>query len=1026
MRYSLQRRIRIVPRMTEPTPPTVITKELLRELGDWRVDKEGRQLAEAGRVQNLSYTGAFLSGTVGNVNARLKLGTGLFGIENQCSCRQARVDGIICAHVVALVYAYLNKDVARPVAPVKSVAPAFPRVTGSPTLEMAVLLPVNFTQAWRSGTLQVILEASLNGGPLRPFSTIPAQPATPYVVNEADEQLIAVVERLNAGQVPAIWRLKDFDVFFRTLAGHPRLMLGKKSVLIVRNSTERPRVFLDLQPNGELHLRAATVPTGAGETLGAWRFDGAVLEYANPINARTFSCTEVPRFYEQELPALEKMADVVGNAAFEQLNFAVATPRIRATVDGTLAAVSVKLEAVYPGHTFSLTGAPAREWLPDPSNPLRYWSRDMATEQAALKSVSTLGNLRSETQAAFFLANVLPRWRDRWEIVVGDRLQAVLARCEIIAPEIAIRPAGNDWLAVDIVFTNGRGESPLTTVEVRQLLQKGVSQHRLTNGRTALIATESAQEFQEVIFDCDAQQSGTGMKIPRRFGAYLAQAAQENKWQPPTALTQPQDLALPGNLADRLRPYQRTGVNWLHHLGANGLGGILADEMALGKTVQALAAVAAIYDRRTGNTINEVGGHKLPPQHKPSLVVCPTSLVSNWQAEAARFTPGLKTLLLHGPNRQTRFADVAGHDLVITSYALLRRDSEQYARWEFDTVILDEAQNIKNRFSQNAQATKALKAARRFVLTGTPMENSLDDLWSIFAFLMPGYLGPAKEFKDRYETPITKGGDAAALRRLRQRLRPFVLRRMKAEVAPELPAKIEQIAWCELSAEQQSVYQAILDQGRREVFEHAGTGDESKQRMTVLTTLTRLRQVCCHLDLLPAPDGKIWNEPSAKLELCLELIGEAISGGHRMLVFSQFTKLLKLVAAALPTPYCYLDGATVDRDSEVRRFQEALDIPVFLISLKAGGTGLNLTGADTVIHFDPWWNPAVEEQATARAHRIGQANIVTSYKLIAQGSVEEKIVRLQGKKKELIANTLATDEAFMQSLTWNELQGLLE
>jgi superfamily II DNA or RNA helicase len=1006
MRYPQARR------MTEPTPSPVITKELLRELGDWRVDKEGRQLAEAGRVQNLSYTGGLLSGTVGNVNARLKLGNGKFEIENQCGCRQARVDGIICPHVVALVYAYLNKDVApRPIVPAKTVAPSFPRVTGSPTLELAVLLPVNFTQAWRSGTLQVILEASLNGGPLRPFSTIPSQPATPYVVNETDERLLAVVERLNAGQVPAIWRLKEFDVFFRALAGHPRVMLGKKSALVVRNSTERPKVFLDLQPNGELHMRAATVSTGSGETLGAWRFDVTVLEYVNPINPRTFSRTEVPRFYEQELPALEQVADVVGNPAFEQLAFDVTPPRIRATVDGTLAAVSVKLEAVYPGKTLSLTDASAREWIPDPVNPLRYWSRDMATEQAALKSVSAVGDLRSETQAAFFLANVLPRWKERWDVVVGDRLQAVLAKCEIITPEIAIRPAGNDWLAVDIAFTNGHGESPLSTVEVRQLLQKGVSHQRLANGRTALIASESAQEFQEVIFDCDAQQTGTGMKIPRRFGAYLAQAAQENKWQPPTALTQPQDLTLPGNLADQLRPYQRTGVNWLQHLGANGLGGILADEMGLGKTVQALAAVVAINDRWPG---------------RPSLVVCPTSLVNNWQAEAARFTPGLKTLLLHGPNRQTRFADVASHDLVITSYALLRRDSEQYARWEFDTVILDEAQNIKNRFSQNAQATKALKAVRRFVLTGTPMENSLDDLWSIFDFLMPGYLGPAKEFKDRYETPIAKGGDAAALRRLRQRLRPFVLRRTKAEVAPELPAKIEQIAWCEMSAEQRSVYQMILDQGRREVFEHAGKGGEAKRRMTVLTTLTRLRQACCHLDLLPARDGKTWSEPSAKLEMCLELIEEAISGGHRVLVFSQFTTLLKLVAAALPTPYCYLDGATVDRDGEVRRFQEASDIPVFLISLKAGGTGLNLTGADTVIHLDPWWNPAVEEQATARAHRIGQANIVTSYKLIAQGSVEEKIVRLQEKKKELIANTLATDEAFMQSLTWDELQGLLE
>jgi SNF2 family DNA or RNA helicase len=616
-------------------------------------------------------------------------------------------------------------------------------------------------------------------------------------------------------------------------------------------------------------------------------------------------------------------------------------------------------------------------------------------------------------------------------------LQALLLRCEYLAPEVVTRPAGNDWLAVDLKFKDSQGAAPLTPTEVRQLLQKGIAHHRLPSGRIGLVPTAALEEYDEVIFDCAAQQNGAELRVPRRFAEYLTHAAQANKWQPPATIAPPAEVVLPGNLADRLRPYQRTGVNWLQHLGANGLGGILADEMGLGKTVQALAWLAARFpsnlsfraceesqtsgpedSRDSSQARNDKG--KVCMRSKPSLVVCPTSLVTNWQAEAARFTPGLKTLLLHGPNRQARFADITGHDLVITSYALLRRDAEQYAQWEFDTVILDEAQHIKNRFSQVAQATKSLKAMNRFVLTGTPMENSLDELWSIFDFLMPGYLGPAKEFKNRYETPITSTGDAAALRRLRQRLRPFVLRRTKAEVAPELPAKIEQISYCEMSAEQQSVYQTILDQGRREVFAET---DGAKQRMTVLTTLLRLRQACCHLGLLPGE--KEWGEPSAKLDLCLELLDEAISGGHRVLLFSQFTTLLKLIAASLPVSYCYLDGATKDRAGEVRRFQESPDIPVFLISLKAGGTGLNLTGADTVIHFDPWWNPAVEEQATARAHRIGQTNIVTSYKLIAQGSVEEKIVQLQEKKKELIANTLATDEAFMQSLTWDELQGLL-
>jgi len=255
------------------------------------------------------------------------------------------------------------------------------------------------------------------------------------------------------------------------------------------------------------------------------------------------------------------------------------------------------------------------------------------------------------------------------------------------------------------------------------------------------------------------------------------------------------------------------------------------------------------------------------------------------------------------------------------------------------------------------------------------MENSLYDLWSIFDFLMPGYLGPATEFRDRYETPIAKDGDEAALRRLRQRLRPFVLRRMKTEVARDLPAKMEQVTLCEMTDEQKAVYQALLGESRREVFEHAGKGGEAQRRFAVLTALMRLRQACCHLDLLPAAGNKTWREPSAKLEMGLELIEEARDGGHRVLVFSQFVRLLKLIEAALrerEIAFCYLDGSTVDRAGEVRRFQDSPDIPVFLISLRAGGTGLNLTGADTVIHFDPWWNPAVEDQATGRAHRMAK------------------------------------------------------
>jgi SNF2 family DNA or RNA helicase len=451
----------------------------------------------------------------------------------------------------------------------------------------------------------------------------------------------------------------------------------------------------------------------------------------------------------------------------------------------------------------------------------------------------------------------------------------------------------------------------------------------------------------------------------------------------------------------------------MQFLRQNGFGGVLADEMGLGKTLQALAFFRSIRQQN--------------PSSAPMLVVCPTSLVSNWMAEAEKFTPTLKALAVEGADRERLFARVSDHDLVVTSYALMRRDAERYRQLEFDTLVLDEAQHIKNRQTQNAQAVKSVRARQRLVLTGTPLENSVLDLWSIFDFLMPGYLGTAQDFRERYEQPIARDKDSAAQKRLARRLRPFVLRRTKREVAPELPEKIQQVAYCELTRDQRAVYEQVLEATRKEVLDAAGQEGMGRSRMLVLSALLRLRQICCDPRLLKLdtvePSGT-----SAKVELFSELLEEVIDGGHRALVFSQFTSMLALLKETLVAQgltYCYLDGATTDRSAVVRKFQEDQSIPLFLISLKAGGVGLNLTGADTVIHFDPWWNPAVEDQATDRAHRIGQTRIVTSYKLIARNTVEEKILMLQNRKRELINATIAGEEQFAAALSWEEIQDLL-
>ena len=402
----------------------------------------------------------------------------------------------------------------------------------------------------------------------------------------------------------------------------------------------------------------------------------------------------------------------------------------------------------------------------------------------------------------------------------------------------------------------------------------------------------------------------------------------------------------------------------------------------------------------------------------------------------------MRALDLTGTDRAQKWAARHDYDLLVTSYAILRRDAEAYRAGEFSLVILDEAQHIKNRGSQNAQSAKALRARHRLILAGTPLENSALDLWSLFDFLLPGYLGTATEFRERYETPLTKSPSPTVMERLRHKVRPFFLRRTKEEVLKDLPPKLDYPTLCELTHEQREVYRAVLAQGRRDVFETSGKGGKGQNRIAVLTTLLRLRQVCCHLDLLPT-EGNVsrggpksgeevgtdrWKEPSAKMDRAFELIDEAVDGGHRVLLFSQFVRVLHLLreeAKRRELRFCYLDGQTVERQAEVDRFQNDAEIPLFFISLKAGGTGLNLTGADTVIHFDPWWNPAVEEQATSRAHRIGQARRVQAYKLIAAGTVEEKIQALQARKRELFEASFRGDEAFVEKLTGDDLEELL-
>ena len=469
------------------------------------------------------------------------------------------------------------------------------------------------------------------------------------------------------------------------------------------------------------------------------------------------------------------------------------------------------------------------------------------------------------------------------------------------------------------------------------------------------------------------------------------------------------DADLPKQLNATLRPYQIEGVAWLQFLRELGAGGILADDMGLGKTIMTLAFLAR-WKEDSGRA--------------PSIVVCPTSVVGNWVREAERFTPQLKVLVLHGTQRAKLAPSIPKHDLIITTYGLLRRDVDWLADAKLRCAVLDEAQNVKNAVAATTRAARRLDAEMRIALTGTPVENRLLELWSIMSFVNPGMLGTARDFDERYERPIANDPSGVVAERLRAVVRPFVLRRTKAQVLPDLPPKTEIDRVCVFKPKQKRLYDALALTLRESVKKRVEKVGLNRSSMSVLTAILRLRQMACDPRLV---DPTVPAEHSAKRAAFLELVRELADEGRRALVFSQFVELLSLWREDLDREniaYEYLDGSSTKRDAIVTRFQTGA-APLFLISLKAGGAGLNLTAADTVIHCDPWWNPAVEDQATDRAHRIGQERAVTVVRLVAQGTIEEKIGLLKGKKRELAKAVISADAGALRGLDEADVRDLL-
>jgi SNF2 family DNA or RNA helicase len=472
-------------------------------------------------------------------------------------------------------------------------------------------------------------------------------------------------------------------------------------------------------------------------------------------------------------------------------------------------------------------------------------------------------------------------------------------------------------------------------------------------------------------------------------------------------------MAIPKEVKADFRPYQKDGVHWLERLRLMYLNGILADDMGLGKTLQAIAAI-------TQNHLKNKGSH--------SLIVCPTSLLYNWKEELHKFNPKLKAMVIDGipGQRKKLLQKISDYDVVITSYTLLQKDIEIYNQISFSYAVLDEAQHIKNRGTRNAKSVKMIQAAHRLILTGTPIENSLDELWSLMDFLMPGFLSTYDRFLEKY-IRVQGPQQLQNIEYLRRKVSPFILRRMKSDVLQDLPPVSEIVYHCQLSDVQMDLYKSYAASARDELVKLVERDGFDKVQIHVLATLTRLKQICCH----PAIFAKEKPESgdSAKYEMLWELLQTLVQSGHKTVIFSQYTRMLQIMREDFEQrgiSFSYLDGSTKNRLDIVKEFNENAKIPVFLVSLKAGGTGLNLVGADTVIHYDMWWNPAVEAQATDRVHRIGQKNSVSSYKLITLNTIEEKIVEMQRRKKGLVKKVVSCDDEAIAKLTWQDVLELLQ
>jgi superfamily II DNA or RNA helicase len=1002
------------------------TEATLRAAASWQAFKEGKSLFESGAVIEAK---AGLGGWQGSVRAGtrpLRLSVAVksaTNLETRCPCRDNQSTGAVCAHAVAVGLAALaGKSDGKTQAPVPKPAPMIPAV-----VPWQILLPLNWREALMRGRFAATLAGS-SGDEISP----------------ADDRLNVWLTGENVATKEILSLNLDgkrVSSFLEAIADHPRLAAGKDRLSITIRSGER--FYLDDACQHGDHVRLVPMSDSGPwvEICGAfWKMtpdtvtrvgEGAVpsdLAVALGQISRGM-VVEIPtsRFFNS-LDSWQEWVAFPEGSWLDSLHFEPAPAVFELSLEGSLQHLEARLQVKYGAAPAVSPGLGKVDGLPRLLGD-RCEVRNTIAEERAVSRISKAGfqaedyssgrwALKGESGILDFLTGTLPDLRKQWSVTEGQRFGHVQKQVAVVSPKIDILGSGEDWMSFDLSFQTIDGVV-IPVAEVRRLLRSGRSSGMVAGGKHLVISNDVSEIIDPLFSELDLKQENGRFTASARSGELIREISNKlSKSQTSNDQSASLTFDSPSTFHASLRPYQNHGAAWLHDRVERFGGALLADDMGLGKTVQTIALIECLF----ASDSNDSG---------VVLVLATASLLGNWRAEFAKFAPGRVVRILHGTGRDAERERVQSGEVVLTSYGTLARDLAWHLKREYRAVVVDEASLMRNPDTDHAKAIAKLRASRRIALTGTPIENGVRDLWSIFRFVQPGWLGGREDFKDRYEVPLASGESAGGvMERLRLKVSPFLLRRTKEQVAPELPSKLFIDEFCDLSPDQQAVYKELLIEGRKRVDAIADSGNKGAARMQMLTALLRLRQTCCDLALL---GNERFNQllvarRSAKLQRLLELLEEAMSGSHRVLIFSQFQKQLQEIEKCVSErgwESLRLDGQTRNRQQLVDKFQQNDGPPVFLISLKAGGYGLNLTAADTVVHFDPWWNPAAEAQATDRAHRIGQTRPVTVYRLLTRGTVEEKVLRLQAKKRELA--TAIDESGAGDAMGWSmdELESML-